>query len=115
MQLASQSPGARPKGTTLYIPLPPVELSISHQLPQFGAETSQLKVLDQQTNAHSVVLTFSGKGGETYNLLLRENTAGLKLRGDGATLGELKQGLRTVSVTFPSAPVYVTKSVQFSW
>ncbi len=115
MQLESQSPGARAKGTTLYLPLPPVELSISHELPQFGAETSQLKVLDQQTNARSVVLNLSGKGGETYTLLLRENTAGLKLRADGATLGELKQGLRTASVTFPPAPAYTTKTVQFSW
>ena len=115
MQLASQSPGARIKGTMLHIPLPPVEVSISHQLPQFGAETSQLKVLDQQTNAHSLVLNLSGKGGETYTLLLRENTTGLKLRADGATLGELKQGLRTVSVTFPPAPTYITKTVQFSW
>jgi glycogen debranching enzyme len=115
VQLASQSPNARIKGTTLYIPLPEVEIAMPHQLPEFGSETHQLKVLDQQMAAHRLTLTLSGFGGTTYNLLLRENATNLNVQAEGATMGALNNGLRTVSITFPKASEYVTRTIIFSW
>jgi len=44
--LNSQAPGAHVQGSVVCTPLPDVEVAISHGLPEFGAETSQLKVLD---------------------------------------------------------------------
>jgi glycogen debranching enzyme len=115
MHLASQTPGAQVLGTTLRIPLPDVEVAIDHQLPEFGDETHQLKVLDQQTSARRCTLTLSGMGGTTYNLQLRENAAHLSVQADGATLGALSHGLRAVIVTFPPGSGYSTKAVTFSW
>jgi hypothetical protein len=115
MKLASQSPGARTQANILRIPLPAVEVAMDQGLPEFGAAMSQLKVLDQQATAHSLTLSLSGIGGATYNLLLRENVSKAKLLVDGATLGASKDGLRPVSVLFPRASGYITKTVTFSW
>ncbi len=103
------------QGSVVRIPRPDVGVAISHGLPEVGAETNQLKVLDQQTTARSNTLTLSGMGGETYALLLRENAAGLKFHADGATLGALNHGVRSMTVTFPKAARYTTKAVTFSW
>jgi len=115
LKLISQSAGARIQGNVVRIPLPDVEVAIGHQLPEFGAATSQLKVLDQQATAHSLTLSLSGRGGATYNFLLRENAPKLKVRADGATLGASKDELHAVSIAFPSAPGYTRKTVTFSW
>jgi glycogen debranching enzyme len=115
MHLTSQTPGARIQGTILHIPLPDVEVVIANQLPEFGAETHEVKVLDQQVSARRYTLTLSGISGTTYNLQLHENTADLNVHADGATLGALNHGLRPVSVAFPKGSGYVTKTVIFSW
>ena len=115
LKFISQSEGARIQGNVLRIPLPDVEVAIDHQLPEFGAATSQLKVLDQQATAHSLTLSLSGRGGATYNFLLRENAPKLKVRADGATLGTSKDELHAVSIAFPPALGYAMKTVTFSW
>jgi glycogen debranching enzyme len=123
LHLASQTPGARAEGTRLHIPLPEVEVSIAHQLPEFGDETHQLKILNQQTSARRCMLTLAGMSGTTYNLQLRENAAHLNVRAEGATLdalgkpgqGAQNQGLRNFAVTFPKGSGYSTKAVIFSW
>jgi glycogen debranching enzyme len=115
IQLASQTPGARVQATMLHIPLPEVEIALKSQLPEFGAETRQLKVLDQNISARHYTLTLSGIGGASYQLLLRENAANLVIHADGATLGALNHGLRPVTVEFPNGPGYVTKTITFSW
>lgn len=115
MRLASLAPGARVVGNTLHIPLPDVEIAIASQLPVFGAETHQLKVLDQQTSARRSTFTLAGMGGTTYSLQLRENASGLNVHADGAALGALNHDLRTVSVPFPQGSGYATKTVTFSW
>jgi glycogen debranching enzyme len=113
--LASQTPGARVQANMLHIPLPAVEVAMKSELPEFGAETRQLKVLDQKATAHSSTLTLSGFGGKTYELLLRENVANLNVHAEGATLGASDHGVRSVSVDFPAVSRYVTKTVIFSW
>jgi glycogen debranching enzyme len=115
MVLASQTPGARVQTNTLLMPLPPVEVAMKSELPEFGAETRQLKVLDQKMSARSCTLTLSGIGGATYELLLRENVANLNVQADGAILGAPKSRVRPVSVEFPAASGYETKTVTFSW
>ena len=115
MRLASRLPGAHAEAGVLHIPLPALEVSIDSQLPQFGAETQQLKVLDQKSSARSYTLTLAGIGGETYHLQLRENIPNLQVRTDGATLGSLSQKLRVATVVFPQASGYVTRTVEFSW
>jgi hypothetical protein len=101
MRLASRAPGACVQAGTLHIPLPEVEIAIGHQLPAFGEETRQLKVLDQKMSAHRLELTLAGIGGVRYSLLLRENVANLKVHANGASIGDLNHGLRPVSVEFP--------------
>ena len=118
MHLASQAPGARLVATALHLPLPDVEVAVANQLPAFGDETRQLKVLDQQTAARRCTLTLSGMAGATYNLQLRENAAHLNVKADGATLGALDkfdQGLRNFSVTFPDGTGYQPKTVTLTW
>ncbi len=73
----------------LRLDLPPVEIGLLHGLPEAGAQTQQLKVLDEQYAAHSLVLTVEAPGGTTHELPLRVNRSGLRLSGadtDGRTL-----------------------------
>jgi glycogen debranching enzyme len=115
MRLTSHAAGARTEGAALHIPLPDVEVAMASQLPAFGAETRQLKVLEQKAAAHSYTLTLSGMGGESYALQLRENAPNLHIHADGAALGALEHGLRTATVAFPQAAGYTTTTVTFRW
>jgi hypothetical protein len=115
LRLASKIPGAQVEGSTIHIPLPPVEVAVVHQPPEVGAQTLQLKVLSEQGDAHRCSLILEGRGGSMYQFLLRENAPGLHVHADGAELGEPHHGLRVVSVTLPGDPAYKTKTVSFSW
>lgn len=113
--LASKIAGAHADGTTLHIPLPDIEISLPGQTLQFGDTTHALKVLNQQCEAHHCRLILAGIGGSTYTLRLRENAPDLKVSAEGATLGDLKNGLRAVTVIFSPAASYENKTVEFSW
>jgi glycogen debranching enzyme len=115
LYLGSLIPGARVDGRSIRIPLPPVEVAIIHQQPEVGAQTRQLKVLDEQNDLHHCNLSLEGLGGTTYTFLLRENAPDLRVHADGAELGAIDHGLRVVSVTFPDGLAYVNKAVSFSW
>jgi hypothetical protein len=115
LHLISKIPGAQVDGSSVHIPLPPVEIALIHQQPEVGDQTRQLKVLREQSDAHHCSLTLEGRGGATYTFLLRENAPGLHLHADGATLGTIDRGLRAVSVTFPDGTGYREKPVSFSW
>jgi hypothetical protein len=115
LHLISQSPGARTEANALHIPLPDIEIAIAHGLPQFGAETRQLKILDQQISPHRFTLTLAGLGGTSAQLLLRENVADLQVHAEGATLGDLNRGLRPVTVEFPNLGGYRTLTIPFTW
>lgn len=86
-----------------------------HQQPEIGAQTQQLKVLEEQTSGHRCDLSLEGVAGKTYTLRLRENDLGLHLHAEGAEMGALDHGLRVVSVTFPDGKGYTSKAVSFSW
>jgi glycogen debranching enzyme len=115
LHLASKIPGTTVDANTLHIPLPAVEVALIHQQPEVGAETSQLKVLGEQRDAHHCSLNLEGLGGRTYQMLLRENAPSLNVRATNAELGELRNGLRVVSITFPDDPTYKSKTISFSW
>jgi glycogen debranching enzyme len=115
LHLLSTLAGAHAEGTTLHIPLPPVEVALLHQQPEVGAQTQQLKVLNEQSDPHHCTLTLEGLGGSTYTFLLRENAPNLRVQTTNAQLAQPHDGLRVVSVTFTGDATYKTQTVNFSW
>ncbi|MBB6145423.1 glycogen debranching enzyme [Silvibacterium bohemicum] len=115
LHLASHAEGARAEGGLLRIPLPAVEVAIAQQLPPFGDETKQMKVLDEKTAPHRLVLTLAAQGSSEQKLLLKENAPGLKMQTSDAALGAVNDGLRELVVEFPAGVGYVTKTVTISW
>ena len=116
LRLTSQAPGKRiENSTSMIIPLPPIEIAMSHDLPAFGAETSQLKILNEQISAHQLKLTLAASGGSSHIIQLRENAAKLQVRCDGGEIDNNKDGLRQVVISFPPSDAYVTKTVIFEW
>ncbi len=115
VHLASIVAGAHVEGRTLHLPLPPVEVAIHPELPPFGAETRQMKVLDEQSSAHELRLTLAAQGGSSQALLLRENVPHLQVRTNDAEVVPGPGDLSSVTVTFPGGAGYVTKEVTFSW
>lgn len=113
--LASRAPGARAERMRLHIPLPDVEASVPDVEPGFGDTTRGLKVLDQRYEARRLRLDLAGAGGSSYTLTLRENARNLRVRAEGAELGEARNGLRTVTISFPPAAGYEERPVEFSW
>ena len=65
----------------LRIALPPVEVGIPHGLPEAGARTQRLKVLNEEYAANKLVLTVEALGGSTEELPLRVNRPGLRPSG----------------------------------
>ncbi len=82
--LASHTPGAKWANNMLRIPLPPVEAGLTHTLPEPGATTQQMKVIDQQSSAHSLTLTLSALANSHQTVLLRINDPHIQLHIDGA-------------------------------
>jgi hypothetical protein len=115
VRLTSSVPNAVTAGNTLRIPLPPIEIAISQSLPGLGAETTQMKVLDEKRSARSLALTLAAQGGTEETLYLRENSPGLQLHCEQARIGDERNGLRTATVTFPPGSGYVKQNLIFSW
>ena len=121
--LASHTQGAKVDGGSLRLPLPPAEIYTEHALPPFGAETSQLKILDERYDARSLTLLLSAPGSTTHSLSLRVNSPKTQLRIEGAKLGPLSHGLGSFEVSFPISPQssasnvdgYVQKTVTVYW
>lgn len=115
VHLASGTPQARVTGNTLRIPTPPVEVFVPADLPMPGAETEQMKVLDEQRTQHSLALTLSAPAASTQTFSVRENLPHLRLTADHAAVGPARDALRPVTVQFPAGNGYVTQIVTFSW
>jgi hypothetical protein len=114
--LDSHTPGANFSGGVLRIPLPAVEVGISHALPQPGATTQQMKVLDQQSTANSLTLRFAAPGNSHQTILLRVNDMHAKLRIDGVPAPqENKSSLRPLQLDFPPGEGYVEKTWKITW
>ncbi len=114
--LASRTPGAKSAGNLLRIPLPVAEVGLDQALPEPGATTRQMKVIDQQTSANSLTLTLSAAGNSQQTLLLRVNDPHARLHVDGAQMPpENSSSLRPVEVDFGPGEGYVEKTVTFTW
>ncbi len=113
--LRSEVAGAEAHGSDLRLPLPAVEAELDQHLPEPGATTTQTKVLDQQTDAHSLALRLEGMAGTTQRIRLRVNAPGIRPTVDGSALRE-GSPLATAEVSFPAgAPGYVEKTVVVRW
>jgi glycogen debranching enzyme len=99
----------------LHIPLPAVEAVIEEHLPEFGAETQQMKVLSERYDGRSLALQLSAPGGSMQKLEVRENDTRLRLTTKDAELGAPDMGMRSMQVRFPDGPGYVEKTVTLSW
>ena len=97
-------------GLSLRIPLPAVEVGLTHGLPLPGARTSQMKVLDEGVEGRSLRLELEGLGGTEVRLRLRRNASGLTLKVQGGQIsGE------DLVVSFGPGEGYVERNVQVSW
>jgi len=92
----------------LRIPLPPVEVGIPHGLPEPGARTQQLKVLDEQYAANRLAITVEAPGGSIQELPLRINQAGIRLSG-AETDG------RNLRIRFRPGTGYRRETVTLTW
>jgi len=115
VKLGSRIPGASEKNGVLHVPLRAVEVGIEQELPEFGAETRQLKVLGEVDSERSIELRLSAPGGSTQTLVVRENAAGLKVATGDGELGAAQDGLRPLTVTFSQGSGYVEKTVTLRW
>jgi hypothetical protein len=112
VNLRSRAPGARNIDGVLMIPLPAVEVGISHGLPEPGNRTSQMKVLDQQTTSRSLQLKLAAPANTQQTLFLRLNDPKASPRIEGAQNSPNSPQLK---VQFPSGTGYVEKTVSISW
>ena len=115
IQLKSKSPGAQFSNGLLRIPLPPVEVDVTRDLPQPGSVTEQLKVLDQQTTAHSLTLRLSAPAESRQDLFLRVNQRNLKLQATGVKVPADIVALQKLTVNFGPGGGYVEQQVTFNW
>src|SRR5580692_4453009 len=99
VQLRSRAAGAKAQNGELRIPLPAVEVGIAHGLPEAGAVTSQMKVLDQQPFAGSLRLRLSAPANSHQTLFLRVNDPKIHLRTAGA---ELSLESSQLKIQFPA-------------
>lgn len=112
IKLRSRAAGARIENGELRIPLPAAEVGIAHGLPESGAITSQMKVLDQQESPHSLRLRLSAPANSYQTLFLRLNDPKIHLHTDGSEVSADSAQLR---MQFPSGAGYVEKVVTLSW
>ena len=112
VRLQSRTDGARVEKGELQIPLPAVEVGIEHGLPQPGAVTSQMKILDEQESPHSLRLRLSAPAGSDQTMFLRVNDSKVHPHIDGATVAPDLSGIH---IQFPSGNGYVEKTVSVSW
>lgn len=98
-------------GSMVSIPLPAVEVSVSHGLPLPGAQTAQMKVLRETQEGRSLRLELEAMAGTSAELRLRRNGGGLKLRAEGGTIIADER----VRVSFPSGEGYRRQALILSW
>lgn len=93
---------------TLTIDEPAVEIGIPTTLPEQGAETKQLKVLDEQIATGQAVFQLEAQAQSEYDLPLRLNRRNVKVEGATIEGGKLR-------VRFPAGEGYQSQTVKFTW
>ena len=112
--LAAPGGVAKAASSILSVTLPPIEVFMESSLPTPGATTTQTKILNQQQEGRSLVLTLSGIAGSTQLLQVRSNDPHIKLKMDGNSM-ERGRAIQPVVVRFSSGSGYVTSVVHFTW
>ena len=119
LHLASHLDGARQEHGALRLPLDPVEVYVEQELPSFGAETHQMKVLAERHEAHSINLRLTAPAASTQSLSLRVNAKQLRPNAENARLTLLLDGRGKLAVAFPPAAAdadgYVQQTVTIRW
>ena len=95
---------------TLRLPLPHVQLAISHGLPTRGSRTSQPKVLSESTDAHSIRIEIEGMSDTDTQLTVRRNDPSAPITAEGGELGGDQ-----IRVHFGPGTGYVTQVVTVRW
>ena len=114
--LGSPTPGSSVSGGVLRIPLPAVEVGLARALPEAGAITQQMKVLNQEYSGNELTLRLSGWAGSHETIDLRVNDPRAKLHVEGAEVSQQdKSSLRPVQIDFGGGEGYVEKKVKFTW
>jgi glycogen debranching enzyme len=114
--LDSRAPGAKFSGGILRIPLPAVEAGLVQALPNPGATTQQLKVLDQQSVGNSLSLRLSAPANSHQTIMLRINDPHAKLHVEGAEMPQANNSsLRPLQVNFGAGEGYVEKTLKVTW
>jgi hypothetical protein len=114
--LASRTPGAEWAGGVLRIPLPAVEAGLAHALPEPGATTQQMKVIDQQSQGNLLLLRLSAQANSHQTIMMRVNDRRVKIHVDGAQMPpETSSSLRPVQVDFGPGEGYVEKTLKITW
>lgn len=114
-QLASRIPGAKGKHNELLIPLPPIQIFVPQHLPGLGAETHQMKVIDERYSTGTYTLTVSAPGGTEHHIQLWIRIPGVPLKVRGAETGVISNGRCLLTVSFPVAKGYVSKVIHVDW
>jgi glycogen debranching enzyme len=112
LQLRSRRAGAKLDHGMLRLPLPAVELAIAHGLPEAGATTSQMKVLDQQESEGSLKMRLAAPASSEQILLLHLNDPKARLHVDGA---QPSSDSAYLQIQFPPGDGYTEKAVVVSW
>jgi hypothetical protein len=114
--LDSRALGAKWAGGVLRIPLPAVEVGLAQALPEPGATTQQMKVLDQQSVGNSLLLRLSAPANSRQTIMLRINDPHAKLHIDGAEMPQTNNSvLRSLQIDFGPGEGYVEKTLKFTW
>jgi glycogen debranching enzyme len=114
--LDTRAPGAKFSGGVLRIPLPGVEAGLTQDLPQPGATTQHMKVLDQQSTGDSLLLRLSAPANSHQTIMLRVNDMQAKLHVEGAQMPEGKvSSMRPLQVDFGPGEGYVEKTIKLTW
>jgi hypothetical protein len=114
--LGSHTSGWSFSGGVLRVPLPAVEAGYPQALPEPGATTQQMKVLDQQYSGNALTLRLAGMAGSHQIIDLRVNDPRAKVHIEGAgTVEQPGSSLRFVQIDFGTGDGYVEKTVRFTW
>jgi glycogen debranching enzyme len=115
LNLKAASSSARTEGTSVTIPLPPVEVGVPHGLPLPGSRTAQLKVIREAADAHSLKLQLEAVGGTVVRLPLRRNSTKLNVTADGGQIEKASSVLDALVVRFADRTGYQSQTVTLRW
>jgi hypothetical protein len=98
------------KDGILRVPLPAVEVSMSHGLPLPGARTTHVKIIDEMIGANSLRLELEGLAGTEIQLQIQRNAKTIHVSAEGAMVkGDV------LKVHFAEGAGYVSQAVTLHW